>query len=265
MAMPPKPPTLAGGLKTSKPVAMGEALVLYGTGGIGKTSLATLAPSPVVFDLDNGLAALDQDKLAALGADVRSAEGIDDWASLISTLEGPGFDPFRTVVIDTVTVAEEWASSHTVKTVPNDKGSFVRRIEDYGFGKGYTHLFDTFLNLLKILDTHRKAGRNVVLIAHDCWATVPNPQGEDYVRYEPRLYTAASGKNSIRCRVKEWADHVVFIGYDVDVKKGKGSGSGTRTIWVNEFPHCLAKSRRLRDSIFYDEGSSELWDQLGWK
>jgi hypothetical protein len=258
MAMPPKPPPApAKGLQTSRPAVRGEALVLYGTGGIGKTSLAALAPAPVVFDLDNGL--------SALGVDVPAAEGVDDWAGLVATLEGPGFDAFRTVVIDTATVAEEWASKHTVETVPSDKGNRVKRIEDYGFGKGYTHLFDTFLGLLHVLDKHRRAGRNVVLVAHDCWATVPNPQGDDYVRYEPRLYTAASGKNSIRCRVKEWADHVCFVGYDIDVKNGKGQGSGTRTIWVNEFPHCLAKSRRLRDSIFYEEGSTELWTQLGWK
>jgi hypothetical protein len=102
----------------------------------------------------------------------------------------------------------------------------------------------------------------VILICHDCCTTVPNPQGEDWQRYEPRLQSPSSGKASIRLRVREWADHVFFLGYDVDVKDGKGRGSGTRTLWPVEMPHCMAKSRRLSDPIPVYPNDPAVWNAL---
>ena len=54
------------------------------------------------------------------------------------------------------------------------------------------------------LDRHSRAGRNIILLAHEFIATVPNPAGEDWIRYEPRLQNPASGKASIRLAVKEF-------------------------------------------------------------
>jgi hypothetical protein len=161
-----------------------------------------------------------------------------------------------------LTRAEELCVAHTLATIPHEKGHRVNRIEDYGYGKGYQFVFDTFLPLLADLDRHCRAGRNVVLVCHDCTTSVPNPAGEDWLRWEPRLQSPASGKASIRLRVKEWADHVLFLGYDVDVdKEGKGRGSGTRTLWPTELPHCLAKSRTTQDPIAV-EPDKDVWAEI---
>ena len=136
-------------------------------------------------------------------------------------------------------------------------------IEAYGYGKGYGYVFDTFLPLLADLDRHSRAGRNVCLIAHDCTSTVPNPAGEDWLRYEPRLQSPASGKASIRLRVREWADHVLFVGYDVAVDKdGKGRGAGTRTLYTSELPHCMAKSRSTQEVIPVDRDGAAVWNKI---
>ena len=158
--------------------------------------------------------------------------------------------------------AEELAVAWTIGNVPHEKGNRIVRIEDYGFGKGYQHVYETFLTLLGDLDRHVRAGRNVILICHDCCTNVPNPQGEDWQRYEPRLQSPSSGKASIRLRVREWADHVFFLGYDVDVKEGKGHGCGTRTLWPVEMPHCMAKSRRLADPIPVYPNDAAVWTAL---
>jgi len=230
--------------------AAGHRTVLYGPGGIGKTTLAANAPGPVAFfDLDESLPRL----AAVLGeavANIRPVAGIETWPQLREALQSDGWDGIRTIAIDTLTRAEELAIAHTLDTVPHDKGHRVQRLEDYGFGKGFTHVYDTFLPLLADLDRHCREGRNVVLICHDCTTTVPNPAGEDWLRFEPRLQSPASGKASIRLRVREWADHVLFYGYDVAVTKdGKGKGSGSRTIYPCELPHCMAKSRTCADPI----------------
>ena len=255
-AQSPPPPTRRT-LSFEKPASdAGHRIVLYGPGGIGKTSQADMAPGPVAsFDLDDSLAVLRP-------AHTQRIAGVNTWDDLRATLNGDGWDPVRTVVIDSATRAEELAVAWTIANVPHEKGNRISRIEDYGYGKGYQHVYETFLTLLGDLDRHVRAGRNVILICHDCTTTVPNPQGEDWTRYEPRLQSPTSGKASIRLRVREWVDHVFFLGYDVDVKDGKGRGSGTRTLWPVEMPHCMAKSRRLADPIPVELDSTAVWDAL---
>jgi hypothetical protein len=113
------------------------------------------------------------------------------------------------------------------------------------------------------LDSHIRAKRHVVCIAHECTAPVPNPGGEDFIRYEPRLQSPKSGENSIRHRVKEWSDYMLFIGYDTFVNEdGKGTGAGTRTIHFVELPTHWAKTRTISDPLPYTRGSAALWEQL---
>jgi len=240
----------------------GHRIVLYGPGGIGKTTLAATLPGPVAFiDLDDSLpklvATLDTERILPVS-------GIDTWQQLRTALQSEGWDKVASIVIDTGTRAEELAIAHTLETVPHDKGHACTHIEDYGYGKGLQHVYDTFLPLLADLDRHSRAGRHVCIICHDCTSTVPNPAGEDWLRYEPRLQSPASGKASIRLRIREWADHVLFLGYDVDVTKdGKGRGVGTRTIYPSELPHCMAKSRTTSIPVPFAIGEKDsFWPGL---
>lgn len=235
---------------------MGHRIVLYGPGGIGKTTLADLAPGPVAsFDFDDSLGILGLTRTQRIA-------GIASWEDLRATLHGTGWEKIRTIVIDSATRAEELAVAHTLKTVRHERGTPIARIEDYGYGKGYQFVYETFLGLLGDLDLHVRAGRHVILICHDCVASVPNPQGDDWTRYEPRLQSPTSGKASIRLRVREWADHVLFLGYDVDVREGKGRGSGSRTLYPTETPFAMAKSRRLSQPMVIQGGNAELWNLL---
>ena len=239
---PPPTPTRSAVQFGQIPTGSGHRALLYGPGGIGKTTLATSLPGPVAFfDLDESLARL----VAQIDtSNILPVTGVDTWSHLREALQAEGWDSVKSIVIDTGTRAEEMAIAHTLATVPHEKGHLCTRLEDYGFGKGFQHVYDTFLPLLADLDRHSRAGRNVVILCHDCTSTVPNPAGEDWLRYEPRLQSPNSGKASIRLRVREWADHVLFLGYDVDVgKDGKGRGAGTRTVYPAELPHCMAKSR----------------------
>lgn len=228
------------------PAKKGSRIGIYGSAGIGKTTLAAMSQGKkVFFDLDDSLpvlkAQMPPDSLSQIA--VVSATS---WEEMIESLNAEGWEGVKSIIIDTLTKAEELCVSHTLKTVPNDKGRFVQRLEDFGYGKGYVYLFDCFLPLLQALDNHCRAGRNVILIMHDCTATVPNPAGEDYLRYEPRLSSPASGKSSIRLRVREWLDHLLFVGYETSVDSGGKAKGGRRVITPTERPYCMAKSRILR-------------------
>ena len=248
--------TTSSGVLAQRP----QRIIIYGPGGIGKTSLLSLLSRigmrVKVLDLDEGSGDIDIARI--------DPGGPWTWASLCEALADQSlWSGVDAVAIDSVTKAEELAISHVLSTIKTSEGYVAKSIEDYGWGKGYTHAYEAFLPLLGMLDMHVRAGRSVILVCHECTANVPNPAGPDWIRYEPRLQSPPSGKNSIRLRVKEWCDHMLFIGYDALVSKdGKAKGSGTRTIYPVELPMHMAKSRSLRDPIQYIEGDPAIWEQI---
>jgi hypothetical protein len=237
--------------------AAAHKILLFGCGGIGKSELASLLSmvgiDPLFIDLESGTKFLDV---------VRTEPQY--WDELRSVLHDKiALEPFGAVVIDSLTKAEELALAWTLANVKHEKGHAVNSIEGYGYGKGQVHLYETMMLLLGDLDAVARSGRHVVMICHDCVTEVPNPVGENYIRWEPRLASPASGKNSIRHRVKEFSDHALFIGYDVAVdKEGKAQGVGSRAIYCQERPAYMAKSRTLSDTIIYAKGSPLLWQEL---
>jgi len=256
MPQPPAPPAAPPRTSvrfTTPTKTAGHRVLLYGPGGIGKTTLAANVPGRVVFfDLDESLGRL---RNLPETATVNAAS----WADLRAALQSDGWDGVNAIVIDSLTKAEEMAVEFTLANTLQD-GKRSTSVEGYGYGKGYGYVFDAFLPLLGDLDRHARAGRHVILVCHDCTTTVPNPAGEDWLRYEPRLQSPNSGKASIRLRVREWADHVLFVGYDVAVdKKGKGCGSGTRTVYPAELPHCMAKSRTASEPMALADNAADVW------
>lgn len=240
-----RPRISVGRPQAGQPVRLG----IYGTGGVGKTTMAaTYAPNPIVIDLD--------DSLGRLKLDVPIVNGINTWGELIAALKSDGWDDYDTVIIDTASRAEDMAVEHVLETIQTTSGK-AKSIEDYGYGKGYVLIYETFLPLLALLDEHRRAGRNVVLIMHDIAETVPNPAGSDFIRWEPRLQNVR--KQSIRYRVKEWLDELAYIGYDIAVKDKtvKATGSGTRTIYTFEQPWCMAKTRTQTQTYGYPNANGE--------
>jgi len=238
---------------------LGHRFVFFGTGGIGKSTLACSMPGPVAFfDLDESLGKIQKGLEERNFLDnVVPVTGITTWQGIRDALHAPGWDGIKSIVIDTGNVAEGLALLWMYENVKYN-GAIVNRLEDYGYKSGYRHLFDTFCLLLADLDVHVRAGRNVMLICNETTVKVANPEGTDWIRYEPRL--AQDDKScQLRLRVKEWADHVLYIHYDINVSKdGKAVGSGTRTVYATERPLCMAKSRTAQGDFPLIEGE-DFW------
>lgn len=252
------PPRTNGAAKVAKVFGrskgrtrIADRVLIYGTGGIGKSSLAAMAPGALFADLERSTEDLD----------VERADGIETWADLRSWIATGDFTGVKSIVIDSITKAEEWCVRHVVETVKTEKGNIVNSIEGYGFGKGYVHVFEEFRRLLADLERHYFAGRNVVFIGHERTGKVPNPNGEDYIRWEPRLQN--SDRANIMLLTKEWCDHIFFVSYDVVAQDGKAKGNGSRAIYSVETATYMAKTRTLDGTpLVFAKGNGELWDKL---
>lgn len=234
---------------------------IYGTGGVGKTSLAMNAPAPVKFiDLD------DSTGLLAPVDGVSIVKGVECWQDLLDALRQDDlWKGVRSIVIDTATKAEEMSLAHVIGTKGVSERQAASSIEDYGYGKGYKYHFENYLALFAELDRHNRLDRNVILICHDITQKVPNPAGVDYIRWSPRL------QQNIADKMKEWCDHLFYIKYDFteaaiqakgSLGPGKNLGGNSRTIYAVEQSTFVAKSRTLKDPIPYVEGDVALWDAL---
>jgi hypothetical protein len=208
--------------------ATASRVVIYGTEGIGKSTLGAQFPKPLILDTEEGTHHLDVARVAC-----------HDWVTLEGAMLELGRDRqgFETVVIDSA----DWAERHLIDHLLRKSGK--RSIEDFGFGKGYTMLAESFTKLLAAADALVRTGLHVVFVAHSqVKRTSPPDQEEGYDRYELKL-TKQTGP-----LLREWADALLFCNYRLKVVEGadgrmKARGGKERLIYAERSAAWDAKNR----------------------
>ena len=233
--------------------------MIYADSGMGKTTLAGLAPKPVFIGIDDGGKLLLDEE----GKKLRHVPGVECFGDVRDAMQADIYQDDETVVLDQATYLEEWAIPHVLATITNDKGDRMDNIIRYGYNKGFRHLYDTMKLILQDADSLIHRGKNVIIIAQMAANKVPNPGGEDYLREGPRLYAGTPSIEALYC---EWADHIFRIGYSyltVDKKKKVTGGENTRAVFVHPQPHFRAKSRTLGPDkavvAFDDPKDDSIW------
>lgn len=206
-------------------------IVLTGVEGVGKTTFAANAPSPIFADLEQGSSSLD----------VTRFPEIDSWDSLlecVAFLYSQSHD-FKTLVVDSMSVAERLAN----QKIAADNN--VKSIDEIGYGKGHGMVGDEFDSLLRGMDALVSKGINVILICHSVVRRFDDPTGDSYDKFRIAL-----GKQ-IEPRVKQWGDTVLFADHDKStVTKGEGFNKrtiaksyGERIMWTEHRATHDAKNR----------------------
>lgn len=203
-------------------------VLIYGTEGVGKSSFAAGAPSPVFICPEDGTGHLD----IARFPEPRSW---DDVTSAIRELTTGAHD-FKTIVFDTLDWLEPALWAHICQ---RDKKT---DIEAYGYGKGYAAALDGWRSFLAEVETLRRArSMHVVMLAHSWIKSFKNPAGDDYDRYELKVHARAGGL------MKEWSDAVLFAAFEeYAVEKDgkvKGVSSGARILRTERTAAWDAKNR----------------------
>ena len=241
-------------IRKGKAKTRGQIIGLYGAGGTGKTEAVSLLDGlgcPVLFaDCEGGTEFMD----------VARAE-INSYVELRGLLQDTELlKPYKAICIDSMTAAEEHAEEHVVQYVPHEKGYPIERIEDYGWGKGYRHIFDTMMNVLADCDNLARHGKHIVWIGHEIPTNVKNVAGEDFLQMQPRATQTAQA--AFRSRLAEWSDHLIYLKFDATIHDGKATGGGTRTFYSTPMPFWWAKSRTIHDPVPYPKGNPDIWNKL---
>lgn len=203
-------------------------VVIYGTEGIGKTSLAAQFPEPLILDTENGSKHLDC-----------SRAHCPDWKALTLAIAELTIDAqgFRTVVVDSA----DWAEKHLIEWLLKTSGK--KSIEDFGFGKGYTMLQEHVVRFLASCDQLVAQGIHVVLVAHSkVQRTSPPDQTDGFDRYELKL------TKQVAPLLKEWCDLLLFANYKTRLVEGadgrmKATGGKTRVMYAERSAAYDAKNR----------------------
>lgn len=226
----------------------GEKILLYSRSGMGKTTLASMAPNPVFIGVDPGGKKIRRD-----GKPLRHIP-VTHWQELrAAILQDDLWSAGDTLVIDTLTrVESEWCVPFVIETVPTEKGQRVTSIEKYGYGKGWQFVLDHERLLQADLDRLATRGVNILLLCQETAIPVPNAEGLDYLQAGPKLMHTGS-KHIVSARLEwcEWADHVLRIDYaDThvagDTTVGKlVTADTTRVVQTADGRYYTAKSRPI--------------------
>lgn len=226
--------TIASGPRLKPP-----KIVVYGVGGVGKTTFAAGAPNPIFLFTEEGQGALDVARFEPRDNDpvLRSW---DELLQCLAALHSEQHD-YQTVVLDSLDFAEPLLWAH-VAAQHNVEG-----IEDFGYGKGYVHAAQEARNLTGWLDALRN-DRNmaIVVICHCDTVKFDDPTSESYDVYDFRVHKRLSALFDY------WSDAVLFANYETVVLKEKdgfkgerrrGVGRGERVLYTEKRPAFRAKNR----------------------
>lgn len=202
--------------------------LIYGSEGIGKSTLAAQYPKSLFIDTEGGTSHMD----------VRRLQKPDSWDSLVAMVHEVSKNPgiCGTLVLDTA----DWAELLCIESICR---KFKKAgLEDFGYGKGYTYLSEEFTKLLNSLDAVINAGMNVVITAHAKMRKFEQPDEMGaYDRWEMKL------SKQVAPLLKEWADMVLFLNYKTTVitteTKSKKATGGKRVMYTTHHPCWDAKNR----------------------
>ncbi len=202
-------------------------ILVYGVEGVGKSTFASGAESPIFVGRESETEQLDIKRIEP-----------KSWAETLAIIDELASEehPYRTLVIDTL----DWLEPILWEHVCRQNG--WKTLEDPGYGKGPAAALQEWRVLLSRLESLRnKSKMHILLIGHSEIRTFRNPEAEDYDRYQLKLQPKAGSL------IKEWCDCVLFAEWEAHTFKkdnrAKGILTGARVLRTERHASYDAKNR----------------------
>lgn len=217
---------------TKSPAKRPPRVLIHGQPGVGKTTFAADAPSPIIICPEDGIphSASEISRFPAPDGGWKWADVRDAIVAL--TVEKHSY---QTLVLDSL----DWLEPLIWEYIVEKNG--VASIEDVGggYGKGYSAALDEWRILLSAIEKlWISKNMAIVTTAHSAIRTFKDPQSDGYDRYELKIHKYPAGL------FKEWSDVVLFAQHEAAVttdkrtKRNRGVSTGARimhTVWNAAF------------------------------
>lgn len=214
--------------KLTKAQPLPPRVLIYSAPKMGKSTWASQAPSPIFFDIEQGLGALDVPAI--------HIETFNDVLEGIKALWEQDHD-FKTVVFDSL----DWLSPLIIDHVCEQHK--VSSIEKVGaFGAGYVEVDKAWKQVFDGLDyLRKKKSMTVILIAHAEVKTATPTDGDPYD------YAAIKLQKRTAALVMEWCDVIGYAHQPRIVKKTDDNAralvKGERVLSVGHNPAYVTGNR----------------------
>lgn len=238
----------------------GKKILVYARTGMGKSTLAALAPKPIYIGPDKGLDDLDH----PLGLDFDVVPGVETFNDVRdATRDLSLYEDFDTVIYDELRYIQGTCADHCVENIAKEKGGKAKSITDFGWAKGYEHVYNEMRLLQVDMDKLVAAGKNVLLLCQLGQTEKVDATYGDYWYAHPDLYD----KKNARCvgQWVAWASYVFKIDWATVEIDGKiGTSSDQRAIFTKPEFSFEAKSRGSKfkeyPAVAFDkEDQDDIW------
>ena len=220
----------------SEATAKPDRYLVYGIEGVGKSTLAAGAPSPIAMSPDSGA------RIKGLKF-LPTPETWDEVFESLSVLDEP--HPYKTLIIDPV----NWLELLCFARVVGGPGARYDADTDSaiigwggGFSKGYKATVSHWRTFVSAIERHWARGMTVVFCAHSKVKGFNDPAAAGWDRYQINMYEESAGV------LKQWCDYVLFARHEAagkldDKKRVKGISTGQRVMHTQWNAAWDAKSR----------------------
>lgn len=226
-------------------------VLIYGTAGVGKSTLASKFEKPIFLDLEGGLNYMDVARTPVL----QTAEEFDRALVELAMDAKNGKQEFKTIVIDSADWLVRKYSEQIAGVGFDDQGNRLKGAAltktlsnnlmdaNGGFGKA-KEVLENYIRtkLLPNLQMLNMLGYGIVLIAHAYSSPLLGEDGVEIEKIRPKIDPPTIGKKPIAAPAfEEWVDSIFYL------KKVNNE----RIIQVESDDFAVAKNRSALDQNEY--------------